>query len=87
MTKSAPDGPPVRRIDRILAYMSIGLVLLAIVSFFALLIAGAIGGVDFESGLWPVIRLLPLVALPIGFLLLFALLIMSFVRRSRENKA
>jgi ABC-type transport system involved in multi-copper enzyme maturation permease subunit len=87
MTKPAPDGPPVRRIDRILAFMSIGLVALAILSFFALMIAQLIGGVDFREGVWPVVRMLPLIALPIGFVLILTLLIMSFVRRNRENKA
>jgi hypothetical protein len=86
MTKSAPDGPPIRRIDRILAYMSIGLVVLAILSFFAVLI-GSGAGADFESGVWPVIRILPIIALPVGFVLLLTLLIMSFRRRGRENKA
>lgn len=87
MTKPAPDGPPVRRIDRILAFMSLGLVLLAIVCFFALILATPLGVTNYDEGLWPVVRIVPLMALPIGFLLILTLIIMSFVRRSRANKA
>lgn len=77
---------PVRRIDRILAFMALGLTVLSIVCFFAVVLARPAGVVDFGQGLWPTIIVMPLIALPIAFLLIVALLIMSFVRRSRANR-
>jgi hypothetical protein len=77
---------PVRRIDRILAFMALGITLLAIVCFFAVILARPLGVTDFSAGIWPLVVVLPLIALPIAFLLIVALLIMSFVRRSRANK-
>ena len=82
------DGPelPVRRIDRILAYMALGLTILSIVCFFAVILAKPLGIKDFGEGLWPLVVVLPLIALPIAFVMIVALLIMSFVRRSRAGK-
>ena len=82
------DGPelPVRRIDRILAYMALGLTILSIVCFFAVILAKPLGVEDFSQGLWPLVVVLPLVALPIAFVMIIVLLIMSFVRRSRAAK-
>jgi len=82
------DGPelPVRRIDRILAYMALGLTIVSIVCFFAVILAKPLGIEDFSAGLWPLVVVLPLIALPIAFVMIVVLLIMSFVRRSRANK-
>lgn len=78
---------PVRRIDRILAFMALGLTVLSIVCFFAVILARPAGVVDFSQGLWPTIIIMPEIALPLAFLLIVALLVMSFVRRSRANRA
>lgn len=82
------DGPelPVRRIDRILAYMALGLTVLSIVCFFAVILARPLGVDDFTEGVWPLVVVLPLIALPIAFVMIVVLLVMSFVRRSRANK-
>ncbi|WP_270353273.1 multidrug ABC transporter ATPase [Microbacterium testaceum] len=80
------DDVPVRRIDRILAFMSLGLLVLSVVCFFAI-IAGSTAGADLSSGVWPVVSLLVLVAPPVAFACLLAVLIMSFTRRARANKA
>ncbi|MFV0319511.1 MAG: multidrug ABC transporter ATPase [Microbacterium sp.] len=77
---------PVRRIDRILAYMSLGLIVLSIVCFFVVIAARPLGVTDFSGGLWPTITVLPLVGLPIAFLMIVALLIMNIVRRNRANR-
>jgi len=58
---------------------------LAVICIFAILIA-SFANVDFTVGAWPVIRILPLVGLPIGFLMLIALIIISGLRRGREAK-
>lgn len=81
------DDVPVRRIDRILTFMSLGLVALSIVCFFIVIFAQPAGVSDFTQGAWPVIVVIPLFALPIGFALMIAVLVMSFVRRARANKA
>ena len=76
------------RVERILAYMVAGIIVLSLASFVAVIIATASGlePRDFTSGVWPVITVLPLIGLPIGFLLLIALLIVNGVRRSRESR-
>ena len=90
MSTPPPAGDlPVRRIDRILAFMSLGLLVLSVVCFFSIIIASGPGGLkqaDFATGLWPVVSLVVYVAPPVAFALLLALLIMTFVRRGRANK-
>jgi hypothetical protein len=87
MSTRTPGGDiPVRRIDRILAYMSLGLAVISIVCFFAVILARPAGVEDFSEGLWPLVVVLPLIALPLAFLMIVALLIMTFVRRARANR-
>ena len=62
---------------------------LSILAFVAVIIgtatgAGADGG--FGRGVWPIVLTLPLFGLPLGFLLIIALLVMTGVRRSREAR-
>ena len=76
---------PVSRVERILAFMSLGLLILSIVCFFAVMI-GSSAGADMRSGVWPTVGVLLYVAPPVAFACLVAVLIMSFVRRSRANK-
>lgn len=87
-THTSGGDVPIRRIDRILAVMALGLTIVSIILFFVLIIATASGmhQQDFATGLWPVVGVFPIIALPIAFLMILALLIMSFVRRARANK-
>jgi FtsH-binding integral membrane protein len=88
MSTRTPGGDvPIRRLDRILAFMSLGLVVVSIVCFVAVIIARPAGVTDFSQGIWPLVAVLPLVALPVAFLMIVALLIMTFVRRARANRA
>ncbi len=77
------------RLERILAYMVAATVGLSIIAFFAVMI-GTLAGVGaddgFSEGIWPFVLVLPLIGLPIGFVLLVALLIVNGVRRSRESR-
>jgi FtsH-binding integral membrane protein len=84
-TKTPGEDLPVRRIDRILAFMSLGLLVLSIVSFFAIMIASA-ADADMRSGIWPLVGVLVYIAPIVAFALLLAVLIMSFVRRARANR-
>lgn len=87
-THTPGEDVPVRRIDRILAFMSLGIALLSILCFFAIMIATGSGmqQADFSQGIWPAVAAIPLFGLPIAFLMIIALLVMSFVRRSRANR-
>ena len=86
MSTRSPGEVPVRRIDRILAFMSLGLLILSIVCFFTVIIAQPAGVTDFSEGLWPTLVVLPMIGLPVAFVLMLAVLIMSFARRGRANK-
>jgi FtsH-binding integral membrane protein len=87
MSTNAPGGGdlPVRRIDRILATMSLGLLILSVICFLAIII-GSTAGADMQTGIWPTIGILVYIAPPVAFVLLMVVLIMSFVRRARANK-
>jgi len=85
MSTNSPGDVPVRRIDRILAFMSLGLLVLSIVSFFAIMIATT-ADADMSSGIWPLVGVLVYIAPIVAFALLMAVLIMSFVRRARANR-
>ncbi|WP_394552789.1 hypothetical protein ACDF64_00240 [Agromyces sp. MMS24-JH15] len=77
------------RAERVLAYMVAAIVGLSILAFLAIMIATLAGvGADdgFSQGVWPIILVLPLIGLPIGFVLLIVLLIVNGVRRSREGR-
>lgn len=83
------DGAPaIRRIDRFLAYTALGLAAASIVCFFSIIV-GTATGMDqdaFGEGAWPVVAALPMYGLPLAFLMIVALLIMSFVRKGRAGK-
>lgn len=84
-TPHSGEDLPVRRIDRILAFMSLGLLVLSIVCFLAIII-GTTAGADFSGGLWPAVGTIVYIAPILAFLLLVAVLVMTFVRRARANK-
>ena len=86
MSKNTPaEDVPVRRIDRILAFMSLGLLVLSILSFFAIII-GSSSGADMSTGIWPLVGVLVYIAPVIAFAMILAVLIMSFARRARANR-
>ncbi|MAP63656.1 MAG: multidrug ABC transporter ATPase [Microbacterium sp.] len=86
MSTRTPGGDvPIRRIDRILAFMSLGLLALSIICFFAIMIASS-AGADMSTGIWPTIGFTVYFAPPIAFVMLLAVLIMTLVRRSRANR-
>ena len=83
--KPSGDDVPVRRIDRVLSFMSLGLLLLSVVCFVAIMVASA-QHADFSTGAWSAIGIIVYIAPILAFLLLMTVLIMSFVRRARANK-
>jgi hypothetical protein len=76
------------RFERALAYMVAAVIVLSLASFVALIIGTSVGLArdDFAVGIWPVVTILPLIGLPIGFVLIVVLLIASAVRRGRAAK-
>ncbi|BDZ37549.1 multidrug ABC transporter ATPase [Microbacterium suwonense] len=79
---------PTGRIDRFLAYTALALAAASIICFFAIIIGTATGmdQASFGSGAWPFIAALPLFGLPLAFVMIIALLIITFVRRGRAGK-
>jgi uncharacterized RDD family membrane protein YckC len=82
---AAAAAEPVSRLQRALMYMAGSVLGLGIAAIVALLIGEAtITAKAFEgSQLWDTIAILPAIAIPVGFALLIALLIITFVKRSR----
>ncbi|GAB3602563.1 multidrug ABC transporter ATPase [Microbacterium aureliae] len=84
-TRTPGEDVPIRPVDRLLAFMSLGLLVLSIIAFFAIMI-GSSAGADMQSGVWPAVGILVYIAPIVAFALLLTVLIMSLVRRSRANR-
>jgi ABC-type dipeptide/oligopeptide/nickel transport system permease component len=84
-TKNPEPEVPVRRIDRFLAFAALALAAASIICFFAIIIGTAVGmeQKDFGHGVWPFIAAIPYWGLPVAFVMIVALLIMSFIRKGR----
>ena len=65
--------------------MVAGVIGLSVLSFAAIIIAtwSSFGQADFGEGLWPIVTMIPLMGLPLGFVLIIALLVVSTRRRRR----
>ena len=76
------------RLERVLAYMVAAVILVSLASFVALIAAtgAGLGREEFATGFWPIVTIMPLIGLPIGFVLIIALLVVSAVRRGRAAK-
>ncbi|MCU1509523.1 MAG: hypothetical protein JWR53_190 [Glaciihabitans sp.] len=78
---------PLTRPQRSLAFMTVAIVGLSLVSIVALLIGAAAGAAPhFAEGLWPVVRILPLIGLPIGVLLIVVFFVLTAVHRGGAAK-
>ena len=82
---STPQTTVPSRVERILAFMLIGVFVVSIIALFTVLIA-TWAGADFGGSVWPVVAMTPYFGLPLAFLLLFSLLIIATVRRARAAK-
>jgi hypothetical protein len=85
-----PNDTPItsHRLERILAFMVAAAIGLSIACFLALIIATGVGvGKDaFSQPPWPTVIVLPAIGLPLGAVLLVALIVISGIRRGREAK-
>jgi hypothetical protein len=79
----ANDTPvPLNRIERILRNMVISSAALSVLAIVATAVAG-FARIDVNQGIWPVIVVLPLIGLPLAFVLIIVVLVLSIVRRRR----
>jgi uncharacterized membrane protein len=76
------------RLERVLAYMIVGIVALSLICFVAIIVATAtgMGQEDFAQGVWPMVSVIPLFGLPLGMILIVVLLVVSARRRGRAAK-
>ncbi len=73
-------------IEKILAYSSISTIVIAVVAYITTLIVAMVAGREaLAGGLWQVVTFIAYVGLPVGFVLLIALLVINFSRRGREK--
>lgn len=73
-------------LERILAYSSVTIIVIAIASFLTTLVVALAGGREvLAEGLWQVVTAISYIGLPVGFLLLIVLLIINFRRRGKEK--
>ncbi|WP_435746491.1 multidrug ABC transporter ATPase [Microbacterium sp. PMB16] len=84
-TQNSEPEVPVRRLDRFLAFTALGIAAASVVCFFAIIIGTAVGmdQAAFGGGAWPLIAAIPFWGLPVAFLMIIALLVMSFIRKGR----
>jgi len=73
-------------LEKALAYTSVSIIVIAVASYLTTLVVAMVAGREaLASGLWQFVTVVAYVGLPIGFLLLIALLIINFSRRGREK--
>lgn len=68
------------RAESVLAFMAAGVVGVSLLTMLIALLTRLFGGQP-----WAILAQLPLIGLPVGFLLIIALLFVSMRRRAREN--
>lgn len=78
----------VTRAQRLLSWVGFSVLGFGILSLFALLLGESLTPVSVsnDSGIWAVVAFIPDIAIPLGFLMLIALLIISFRRRAQAAK-
>lgn len=86
-TQNSGPEVPVRRVDRILAFTALTLAALSVICFFAIIVGSAVGmdQQGFGTGVWPLVAAIPLWGLPLAFVMIITLLVMSFVRKGRAT--
>ena len=73
-------------LEKVLAYASVSMIVVAVVSYLTTLIVAMVAGREaLVGGIWQFVTFIAYVGLPVGFLLLIALLVINFSRRGREK--
>jgi len=76
---------PLNRIERVLTAMIASVGGLSVLAMIVVVLAGFLGETEF-GGVWPFIRVLPLIGLPIAFVLIVVFLIVATTRRRRIER-
>lgn len=79
---------PVSRVQRILAYIIAALVVLSLVAIAALIAGYALGAAAAQGtgqGIWPTVMFIPMIGLPVAFVLILVLLGISLIGRGKTN--
>jgi TRAP-type C4-dicarboxylate transport system permease small subunit len=79
---------PVSRIQRTLAFVIGGLVVISVLAIVAIIAGTWLGAGPAQGsgeGLWPTIFFVPLIALPVAFALMVVLLLVSLAGRRKQN--
>lgn len=77
-----PENARQSKVEVVLASMAVGVIGLSVLSMLATLLLVFFGVQDLPA----VMAQLPLIGLPVGFLLIIALLIAAIIRRSRQSR-
>lgn len=79
--------PPATLLERTLSILMLVIVGLSVACFLAVIVGTATGmtAPDFESGIWPIVMILPLFGLPIAFIMIIAVLILNARRRRAQR--
>jgi len=80
--ENLPGGLRENRGENIIAFMAAGVIGVSIISMLVVLILTLAG----VKGIPAIMGMIPLFGLPIGFLLVFVLLLVSLIRKARENR-
>ena len=81
MTKSEASGPS--RVETTLAYMGAGIIGLSLISIMVTLVASYFGSTTNLA----IFAQIPLLGMPLGFMMVLALLGLSLRRKGRENRS
>jgi uncharacterized membrane protein len=79
------ETPESTRFERILALMIAGLVVLSLLSFFYIILAGVFR-YQLDNQFGYTVGTIPVIALPLAFVMLMTLIITNMIRRNKENK-
>jgi TRAP-type C4-dicarboxylate transport system permease small subunit len=86
MSTEAEDAPKFSIFQRVLAYIAVALIALAVAAYLTTLIVGLLAGREALAGsLWPIVVGISYVGLPVGFVLLVILLAISYRRRGSRR--
>jgi TRAP-type C4-dicarboxylate transport system permease small subunit len=78
------ENRPASRLERVLSGMVLSTIGLSILCFLLVIAGTSIWHIDPGTGVWPIIIALPLVGLPIGFVLIITLIVINMRARRRE---
>lgn len=86
MSTEAEDAPKFSIFQRVLAYIAVTLIALAVVAYLTTLVVGLAAGREALAGsLWPIVVGISYIGLPVGFVVLVILLAISYGRRGSRR--